>query len=281
MAHIKIGHAVGSEQPDDKNGKKGTAVAGDQKAGNNDFNGEVKLSHWYLRQDGIDWRVLRHPDPEVRDKIAKHVEEACCNNNIGYNQSQRNTLHNKLIANGYNFKTVGKCECDCSSLVTAAAIAAGVKALEYPASGNAPRTATMETEFVKAGFKILTDEKYTRQDKHLLHGDIIFVAHKHTYTILEDGAMAEEEIKVWGKLNKDVNARKPKPETTAPKAAYFKKYTGKSGSIVDALRSIGAESTFAYRKTIAAKNKISPYSGTAAQNLKMLSLLKGGKLIKP
>lgn len=70
-----------------------------------------------------------------------------------------------------------------------------------------------------------------------------------------------------------------KPAT--PAVQYFKKYTGKSGSIVDALKSIGATSSFAYRGKIAKANGIKGYVGLPAQNTKMLSLLKQGKLIKP
>lgn len=62
---------------------------------------------------------------------------------------------------------------------------------------------------------------------------------------------------------------------------YFKKYTGKTVSIVDALKAIGSNPTFTYRKKIAAKNGIKNYSGTAAQNTTMLILLKQGKLLKP
>lgn len=63
---------------------------------------------------------------------------------------------------------------------------------------------------------------------------------------------------------------------------YFKTYTGSENvSIVNALAAIGADSTYSYRKQIAAANGIADYSGTSAQNLKMLSLLKDGKLIKP
>lgn len=67
--------------------------------------------------------------------------------------------------------------------------------------------------------------------------------------------------------------------TNAPN--YFAKYTGKSASIVTALKSIGVNSSFSYRAQIAAANSISSYSGTAAQNTQMLNLLKQGKLIKP
>lgn len=63
---------------------------------------------------------------------------------------------------------------------------------------------------------------------------------------------------------------------------YFAKYTGNSHSIVDALHSIGiTDASIPYRKKIAIKNGIENYSGTAAQNTKLLQLLKQGKLIKP
>lgn len=52
-------------------------------------------------------------------------------------------------------------------------------------------------------------------------------------------------------------------------------------SIVDGLKSIGANSSYSYRCTIAAANNISGYRGTAAQNTQMLNLLKAGKLIRP
>ena len=60
--------------------------------------------------------------------------------------------------------------------------------------------------------------------------------------------------------------------------AYFPRYTGNSGSIVMALKSLGIDASFANRKRIAIRNKITNYQGTAAQNVKMLSMLKAGKL---
>lgn len=71
---------------------------------------------------------------------------------------------------------------------------------------------------------------------------------------------------------------KPKAETNSK---YFKKYSGKSSSLVDALKSLGIQSSFAYRNKIAKKNGILLYSGWASQNIKLLNLLKQGKLIKP
>lgn len=67
------------------------------------------------------------------------------------------------------------------------------------------------------------------------------------------------------------------------KATYFKKYTGKSTSLVDALKSLNIDSSYTNRKKIAKANGITSYPRIAngSQNTKMLNLLKAGKLIKP
>lgn len=62
---------------------------------------------------------------------------------------------------------------------------------------------------------------------------------------------------------------------------YFKRYTGSSGSIVTALNAIGVDSSYSNRSKIAAANSIANYRGAADQNVKMLQLLKAGKLIDP
>lgn len=68
---------------------------------------------------------------------------------------------------------------------------------------------------------------------------------------------------------------------SAPKVNYYARYFGTSGSIVTALNSLNIGSSFANRKKIAKANGITVYLGTAAQNVKLLNLLKQGKLIKP
>lgn len=65
-----------------------------------------------------------------------------------------------------------------------------------------------------------------------------------------------------------------------PTINYYPKYNGTSGSIADALKSLGIDGSYSYRKKIAKANGISGYIGTAKQNTKMLGLLKEGKLIK-
>lgn len=51
-------------------------------------------------------------------------------------------------------------------------------------------------------------------------------------------------------------------------------------SLVDGLKSIGIDSSFANRKNIASKNGIKDYEGTATQNNQLLVKLKAGRLIK-
>lgn len=58
------------------------------------------------------------------------------------------------------------------------------------------------------------------------------------------------------------------------KADNLPDLSGYSGvSIVDGLKSVGADSSYAYRKSLAEKLGIAGYSGTAAQNLEMLRKL--------
>lgn len=66
---------------------------------------------------------------------------------------------------------------------------------------------------------------------------------------------------------------------SAPAASsYYPAFS--SASIVDGLKSIGVDSSYSNRAKIAAANGISGYSGTAAQNNKLCSLAKQGKLKK-
>lgn len=72
------------------------------------------------------------------------------------------------------------------------------------------------------------------------------------------------------------NTKKP----VKKKTVYYPKYKGKSKSLVDALKSLGINSSKGNRKKVASLNGIKNYRGTASQNTKLLNLLKRGKLIK-
>ena len=61
---------------------------------------------------------------------------------------------------------------------------------------------------------------------------------------------------------------------------YLNAQNYKHGSIVDALKSIGINSSYNYRKKLAQANNIKNYHGSYFQNIQMLNLLKQGKLKK-
>ena len=205
---------------------------------------EVCIRNYY---DSTWEYVLRCKDSKKAEIMASACEKGCENAAIGYDQNERNTLRREAVKVNWDLsKITTPCECDCSSFMTVCAEAAGIN-IPY-SNGNAPTTSTMRTEFKSTGmFDVFTPTVPKKR------GDII-VKKGHTVMVLDN-----EEVTV----------------------KYFKKYTGASGSIVDALNSIGEKSTLTYRKEIAKANNISDYCGSAKQNLDMLSLLKQGKLIKP
>lgn len=90
----------------------------------------------------------------------------------------------------------------------------------------------------------------------------------------------EDRKKALGPLYNEVQARVNEIlGITKPKASYLKA-DYKGNSIVDALKSISVDSSFAYRKKLAEANGIKDYMGTPEQNTRMLNLLKNGKLKK-
>lgn len=71
-----------------------------------------------------------------------------------------------------------------------------------------------------------------------------------------------------------------KSSGTKTTTKYYKKCANKYTSIVDALKSIGVDSSFSNRKKIASANGIKGYLGLPYQNIRMLNLLKSGTLKK-
>lgn len=169
---IKIGHASLGEDS-----KVHGGASGDQTGK------EVCTRNWY---DGGWHTVLRCKDAKLAEEMAKACEAACANKNIGYDQYQRNTLRNAAKAANWDLSKVGKCECDCSSLMAVCAECAGIS-VPYR-TGNATTTSTIVSDFFSTGFfAILTDKKYLTSDKHLKRGDII-VKKGHVVMALQDGA---------------------------------------------------------------------------------------------
>lgn len=93
-------------------------------------------------------------------------------------------------------------------------------------------------------------------------------------------ALHEPMTKIKHSYNSFLGVLRPKNKGKST-SKYYKVYNGKTDSIVDALESLKIDSSFSKRKKIAKKNQIAEYTGTPRQNLKMLNLLKQGKLLKP
>ena len=133
---------------------------------------EWRIRAWYDRP----WNcVLRHPDPSVRQKLAELSVKAAQNDHIGYDQNQRLSYWEQLQLNGYDpSKIFEDCEADCSAGVIANTRAVG-RILGLPALDGigATYTGNMREAYRKAGFTILTDQKYLSGWKCLETGDIL------------------------------------------------------------------------------------------------------------
>ena len=121
------------------------------------------------------------------EAMAAACEAGCANDNIGYDQNQRNTLNTQAALVNYNLgKITTKCETDCSAFMTVCAQAAGIP-VKYN-NGNAPTTSTMRNAFINTGeFELLADDIYTNSDRYLLRGDILVKAGSHTVMALDNG----------------------------------------------------------------------------------------------
>lgn len=218
-----------------------------------DENGKVKngkegdqtgkeVSEQTFYMDKKGWIVLRPVSPSLAEELAKAMILACKNDNIGYNQYERA----QVVKSGIDTKT--KVNSDCSSLVRACCKYCG---------------------FDPGNF-------YTATEKEILLGTGNFL---QPFKLGDKSELFRGDILVTdGKGHTVIVTRGP----VRPAVFYFPKYEGpETYSIVDALHRVGAKSTFAYRKEIAEANGLENYKGTAAQNGRMLSLLKEGVLIRP
>lgn len=167
----------------DENGSYAGGAAGDQ-------GGEWVLRSWYNRP----WNcVLRYKgSEEVRTLIAKLAIEAALNDNIGYDQNQRDTFWKQLQAAGYYpSKIKTKCEADCSAGVIAIVKAVGhLLGITKMINLTATYTGNMRAAFKAAGFTVLTASKYLSGTEYLLPGDILLNDSHHTATNITKGKKA-------------------------------------------------------------------------------------------
>lgn len=173
---IKIGHASLDERKKSKGGS-----AGDQTGS------EVCTRTWYNGSWGF---VLRPKTAELAEKSAQACEKGCANNNIGYDQNQRNTLYTQAVAVDFDLSKIKTpCECDCSSFMHVCALAGGA---DITYASNGATTSAMRSKFTASGkYEVLTDSKYLTSDKYLKRGDILVRAGHHTVMVLENGSKVQ------------------------------------------------------------------------------------------
>lgn len=93
----------------DENGNISGGKAGDQTGQ------EVSTQSYYMHSKG--WYVLRPKSADVATKMATAMQQACDNNNIGYDQNQRTTVWSALKQYGSLKNISVPCEGDCSLLI--------------------------------------------------------------------------------------------------------------------------------------------------------------------
>lgn len=168
------GVLVGSARIDER-GKISGGAAGDQ------TKNEVCTQNWYKHSKG--WVVIRAKDATVRAKIAAAMVAACANNNIGYDQSNRNGLYNSVKSKGFNpANCTVATETDCSALVRVCCCYAGVIVGDFNTSSE------LNTLKATGKFDVYTDSKYTASSDYLLAGDILVTRTKgHTVVVINNG----------------------------------------------------------------------------------------------
>ena len=179
---VKISNSGSDENGNYKNGK-----AGDQTGK------EWRIRDWY----NYPWNcVLRHPLAEVRACLATLAVKAAENNNIGYDQNQRDSYGQELANAGYDPSKITKpVESDCSKGVIdntkATGHIMGIPELQHL---SATYTGNMRAAYKAAGFYVLTESKYIKNSDYLLAGDILLNDAHHTCTVITNGAKASGTV---------------------------------------------------------------------------------------
>lgn len=173
-----MGVIIAHASIDEHNRAKG-GQAGDQTGR------EVCTRSWYNKP----WNVMiRFKDPVMAERIAEDMEEAAVNDNIGYDQNQRNTLLNK--ARKYNYdvsKVTEPCETDCSALVSVACMYAGVPESALTYKGNCATTRTLRRLLLQTGLvEIYESPQYLSKPDKLKRGDILLSEGHHVVVVIKE-----------------------------------------------------------------------------------------------
>lgn len=167
---VKIGHAS-----IDENGTIQGKTPGDQ------TKKEICTREWYNKPFNVYIECL---DDEMAEKAAAIMEQICADDNFGYSQPNRWTGYNAIINNGRKV-TGAKGDFDCSSLIIACYILAG---LAIAASGY---TGNLKSILVGTGkFKAYTDAAHVGSDAYAKRGGIYLKEGSHVVMALSKGTKA-------------------------------------------------------------------------------------------
>ena len=176
----------------DENGNANWGKAGDQTGK------EVAEEPFYSHRLG--WYMLRAKNSDIARKIGLAMVEACLNDNIGYDQSGRYGVIECLKIYGRLAKINKATEADCSSLVRACCIQAGIQVGDF---NTASEVAVLER--TGAFNKAVAVTPSTK----LQIGDILVTRSKgHTVIVTESDYKPETQSKpkpqTGGKVKKSV-----------------------------------------------------------------------------
>ena len=157
----------------DENGKISGGKAGDQTGK------EVSTQSYYMHKKG--WYVMRAKSVAHANALAVAMQQACANDNIGYDQSERNGVITQLNKYGSLSKIAVNTECDCSSLVRACIIQATMVDV-----GNIT-TANLATTLEKSG--LFYPKENVTAESTLYNGDVLVTKTKgHTVIVVSGRA---------------------------------------------------------------------------------------------
>lgn len=143
---------------------------------------ELNAREAYLR----DWHTLiRFNNSEMAAKCGRAMADAVANMNIGYDQSERNSILYLARAAGWRLAAIDQpCECDCSSLAGICAIAAGAPEAAVYKGGNLCYTGDIVERLEATGLvSVYGSSDYVKSTVKWQVGDIL-VSNTHAIVVI-------------------------------------------------------------------------------------------------
>ena len=163
---------------------------------------EVATEPYYSHKQG--WYMLRAKDPEIARKLGLAMLEACLNDNIGYDQIGRYGVINSLKAYGKIAKINKPTEADCSSLVWACCLQAGINVGDFNTASEV--SALVKTRAFYPAVEVKPNTK-------LQMGDIL-VTRTKGHTVIVTKCESGDKIKIPDKI-KNSKSKAKDVETVA------------------------------------------------------------------